>query len=84
MSSKVSRLHNLLILTLACFSFVDELIQEVERERTAKIEAERKLKGKLYKKTENVYRIYTVLGLIRLPSKRFCLLHRLWAYFLLD
>ncbi|CAH3026421.1 unnamed protein product, partial [Porites evermanni] len=26
----------------------DELIQEVERERTAKIEAERKLKGKLY------------------------------------
>ena len=52
LSSKVSRWHNLLILTLTCFSFVDELIQEVERERTAKIEAERKLKGKLYKKTK--------------------------------
>lgn len=60
MSSKVSRLRNLLILTLACFSFVDELIQEVERERTAKIEAERKLKGKLYKKRKRLSNFHSI------------------------
>ncbi len=35
----------LCLLTVKFNSYVDELIQELERERCAKIEAERKLKG---------------------------------------
>ena len=34
------------LLTVELFFHIDELIQELERERCAKIEAERKLKGK--------------------------------------